>query len=316
MRTGVASSSHMPPRHLDTTDIILVQMMLSNSRTPSREMAEFLKTTPEEVDRRVRSLEETGVLRRFVTRLSPSHLKSVGVLVYGRSEITTLDGAIAKLSKNDSTSWVGLASGGRLYAGASLRRLSHLEAYMSFLMEDVGMQDAVFGIRSPPPDMSSKQMELTDLDYRILGSMHHDARKSAFEVAQDLGEEKVLVEERLRLMVAEKAVEFSTVLSPEAASDVLCMYHLFRRGQSPMREFMRTRLNQHSPNILFFNTYRNLPDLILAMAWVNDMAELRDIKASLEQDAAVERVEANVIIASRVVESWSDALIEERARKK
>lgn len=296
-------------RHLDATDIILVQMMLSDSRTPSLKVAQFLEISVEEVERRIASLAQMGVLRSFITRYSPSYLKSVGVLVYGRAETTTFDDALAKLQKNDSTSWVGLGSGGMLYAGATLRKLSHLDSYNDFLREEVGMQDLVFGIRSAPPDLKKPSIPLTDLDRKIVRSMQYDARKSVFEIAIELGEPKEMVEARLASMVEEKVIDFSAVLSPEACPDILCMFHLFRRGHQEMREFMRSRLNQHSPRILFFNTYRNLPDLVMAMVWASDMVELREIKASLEADQAIERVEANVILASRVVQSWADALI-------
>lgn len=302
----------MPPRHLDATDIVLMQMLLSNSRSTYREMADFLSASHEEVERRVRSMAELGVLRQFVARLRPGHLKAVGVLVYGNSDLTGLDEAMGHFCKNDSTSWVGLGSGGRVYAGALLRRLSQLDGYVQFLKEE-GMRDAVFGIRSPPPDKRTEPLSLDDLDFRILGSMHHDARRSAFEVAEDIGSDKAEVEARIGRMLDGEAVEFSVVLSPEATSDVLCMFHLHHRVGGSLREFMRTKLNEHSPSILFFNAYRNLPDLITALGWVEDMAELRDMKASLEQGPGMERVEANVLLASRAVETWADALIEERA---
>jgi DNA-binding Lrp family transcriptional regulator len=296
-------------RHLDTTDIIIVQMMLSNARTPSPQIADFLEISAEEVDRRVASLVEIGVLRSFMTRYTPSYLKSVGVLIYGRAETTTFEDALAKLHRNESTSWVGLGSGGRLYAGATLRKLSQLDSYTAFLREEVGMQELVFGIRSAPPDLKQASMPLTELDRRILLSMQFDARKSLFEVSKEVGESRETVEVRLASMVREKVIDFSAILSPEACPDILCMLHLFRRGHNEMREFMRSKLNQHSPSILFFNTFRNLPDLVMAMVWVSDMAELREIKTSLEGEQAIERVEANVILASRVVESWADALI-------
>jgi DNA-binding Lrp family transcriptional regulator len=303
------------PRHLDATDIILVQMMLSNSRTPAAEIADFLKIAPEEVERRIDSLAELGVLRSFVTRYDPFYLRAVGVLTYGRAEATTLEDAISKLRKNDATSWVGLSSGGRLYAGASLRRLSHLDSYLAFLRDEMGMQDLVFGIRSGPPDVRKPRMKITEMDRRILRSMQHDSRKSSSAVAIEIEEERSAVEERISLMAQEKVVEFSAVLSPEACSDVLCMFHIFRKGRARLRDFMRDKLNQHSPNILFFNVYRNLPDLVMAMAWPADMAELREIKASLEEGEGVERVEANVILASRAVEGWADALIEDPPSK-
>ena len=296
-------------RHLDTTDIILVQMMLSDSRAPSPKIAKFLEISPEEVDRRLASLVEIGVLRSFVTRYSPSYLKSVGVLVYGRAETTTFEDALVKLQRNDSTSWVGLGSGGRLYAGATLRKLSQLDSYVSFLKEETGMQEPVFGIRSAPPDFSQPPMPLNDLDRKIVRSIQFDPRKSAFEIGRELGESSEAVEARLAKIAEEKVLDFSAVLAPDACPDILCMFHLFRRGHQELREFMRNKLNQHSPRILFFNTYRNLPDLVMAMVWASDMAEVREIKASLEESQVIERVEANVILASRAVPSWADALI-------
>jgi DNA-binding Lrp family transcriptional regulator len=298
-------------RHLDTTDIILVQMMLSDSRASSLKIAQFLEISVDEVERRIASLVEMGVLRSFITRYSPSYLKSAGVLVYGRAETTTFDDALARLQKNDSTSWVALGSGGKLYAGATLRKLSHLDSYVAFLREEVGMQDPVFGIRSAPPDLKKPSVQLTDFERKIVRSVRFDARKSVVEIARDIGLPGELVEERLASMIHEKVIDFSAVLSPESCPDILCMFHLFRRGHQEMREFMRDKLNQHSPRILFFNTYRNLPDLVMAMVWVNDMAELREIKASLEEGHAIERVEANIILASRVVPSWADALIDD-----
>jgi len=302
-------------RHLDTTDIVLIQMLLSNSRAPEREIADFLKTEPEEVHRRIQSLGDDGIISRYITRLTPKHLRSAGVLIFGSAEITDLDQALSRLTRNEATSWIGVASGGRVYAGASLRRLAHLDSYLHFLREEIGMEDLVFGIRTGP--MTTKEEQpLTDLDFRILYAMRTDPRKSGYEVAQEVGEPKAAVEERLRSMVEKGQVEFSVILAPEKSSDLQCMFHLHRKGHGEMRDFMRDKLNEHSPNILFFSIFRNLPDMMMAMTWTNDMGELRGIKSSFEHSERFERVEPNVLLASRAVESWGDRLIMERGAPK
>lgn len=298
-------------RHLDTTDIVLIQMLLSDSRQSDRAMAEFLKTEPEEIGRRIKALHDNGIIDRFVTRLTPRYLHSVGVLIYGASEVSSLDLAISKLTRNDATSWVGVASGGRLYAGASLRRLAHLDSYMTFLREEVGLREPVFGIRTGPA-IVREQGQLEALDFRILNAMREDPRKSAFELSEELGEARPAVEGRFQSMVEKGFIEFSVVLAPERSSDLQCMFHLHRSGRGEMRDFMRDKLNEHSPNILFFSTYRNLPDLMMAMTWTNDMGELREIKASFEGAGRFERVEPNILLASRAVECWGDRLIAER----
>ncbi len=76
-------------RHLDITDIILVQMLLSDSRTPAPKIAEFLEISTDEVEIRIANLLKEEVLRSLITRYSHSYLKSVGVLIYGRAETTT-----------------------------------------------------------------------------------------------------------------------------------------------------------------------------------------------------------------------------------
>jgi DNA-binding Lrp family transcriptional regulator len=48
-------------RHLDTTDIILVQMMLSDSRAPAPKIAEFLEISADEVEHRITNLLKEGI---------------------------------------------------------------------------------------------------------------------------------------------------------------------------------------------------------------------------------------------------------------
>jgi DNA-binding Lrp family transcriptional regulator len=302
-------------RHLDITDIVLIQMLLSNSRSPEVEIAAFLKTEPLEVHRRIQALCDDGIVSRFITRLTPKYLRSVGVMIYGNAETTSLEDAISKVSVNDATSWVGVASGGRLYVGASLRRLSHLESFIHFLQEEAGMKDPVFGIRTGPA-VVREVAPIEEMDFRILNSMRMDPNKSAFEIAEELGEQTTIVEARLKSMVEKGWVEFSVILAPERTSDAQCMFHLHRKDHREMRDFMRDKLNEHSPNILFFNNYRNLPDLMMAMTWTNDMGEVREIKSSFEASGRFERVEPNIMIGSRALESWGDKLILEKGATK
>jgi len=299
-------------RHLDTTDIVLIQMLLSDSRKSEREIGEFLQLPAEEVKKRIDRLVEDGIIRSFITRLTPHYLKSVGVLIFGRSEITKLEDGISQLGKHEATAWVAVASGGHLYASASLRRLSHLDSYIHFLKEEIGMEDPIFGIRSGRPVISREEEELSDLDFRILYSMRNDTRKSTFEVAEEVGVSRALIEEHLHRLTSEKKVEFSVILSPEKSSDVLCMFHLYRKMRGEMKEFMRQKLNEHSPNILFFNSFRNWPDLTTALTWTNDMAELREIKTSFESESVITRVEPNILLGSRAIETWGDRIIVER----
>ncbi|MDD1771158.1 MAG: AsnC family transcriptional regulator [Methanomassiliicoccales archaeon] len=302
------------PRSLDTTDLVITQMMLADCRRPDVEVAKFLELGEDEVNRRIASLREDGIVRDFVARIPPSHLRAVNVFIFGTSEISSLKEAREKLGKNDSSSWIGLAAGSRIYVGATLRRLIHLDSYVVFLREELGMTDLTFGIRSGLPRVHEERPSLDSLDYRILASLRRDARKSLFEVGREIGEDRTVVEARVHRMREEGAVEFSIELDPEATSDIICMIHLWRRGRGELKPFMRDKLNEHSPHILFFNQYRNLTDLTMAMCWVPDMSQLRAILRSFQSRDDFYHVEANPLLTSCNLEDWADRLILERSK--
>jgi DNA-binding Lrp family transcriptional regulator len=299
---------------LDATDLVIVQMMLADCRRPDVEVARFLELGEDEVRRRIASLRDDGVVRSFVARIPPSHLRAVSVFIFGSTEIGSLREARDRLLKNDVSSWVGLAAGSRIYVGATLRRLIHLDSYVVFLREEIGVNDLTFGIRSGLTAVHGERPPLDGLDFRILGSLRRDARKSLFEVGKDVGEDRSVVETRVKRMRDEGAVEFSIELDLEATSDILCMVHLWRKGRGELKPFMRDKLNEHSPHILSFNQYRNLTDLTMATCWVSDISQLRAILRSLQERDDFYHVEANPLLASGNLDDWTDRLIIERAK--
>ncbi len=301
-------------RSLDATDLVIVQMMLADCRRPDIEVAKFLELDEAEARRRIASLHEDGIIRSFVARIQPSYLRAVNVLIFGTSEIRSLNEARERLVKNDVSSWIGLAGGSRAYVGATLRRLVHLDSYVIFLREHMEMKDLTFGIRSGLPNVYDEKPPLEPIDYRILGSLRRDARKSLFEVGEELGEDRATVEARVRKMRDEGAIEFSVELDPEATTDTLCMIHLWRRGRGELKPFMREMLNEHSPHILFFNQYRNLTDLTMAMCWVPDMAGLRTILRSFQANDDFYHIETNPLLTTGIVEDWTERLIIERSK--
>ena len=302
------------PRSLDTIDIVIVQMLLADSRRPDSHIAKFLELDESEIARRIASLRDDGIIRNFVTRVQPAYLRAINVFIFGTSEIDTLDEARDRLSRNDESSWVGLAGGSRIYVAATLRRLMHLDSYVQFLREELGMKDATFGIRSGLPTALKENPPLEPIDYRILASLRRDSRKGSSAVGQETGADSGVVESRIQRMRDEGAVEFSIELDPGRTSDLLCMVHLWRRGRGELKPFMRQKLNEHSPRILFFNQYRNLTDLTVTMCWVSDMEGLRAIISSFRENKDFYHIESNPLLNTGIVGDWTDRLVVERAR--
>lgn len=67
---------------MDKTDIFLIQLLLANSRLPYAELAKKLNLSVNAVHKRIQSLVEMGVIRRFTAKVS--HF-AVQVFIYGNS---------------------------------------------------------------------------------------------------------------------------------------------------------------------------------------------------------------------------------------
>ncbi len=61
----------MPAMHLDKTDLKILQQLQSNGRISNAELADTVGLSPSPCLRRVRTLEEAGVLRRYAGLVDP-----------------------------------------------------------------------------------------------------------------------------------------------------------------------------------------------------------------------------------------------------
>lgn len=64
----------MPNYNLDKTDFDILRLLQGNSRISNAELAEQVNLSPSPCSRRVRRLEETGAINRYVTLVEPRAL--------------------------------------------------------------------------------------------------------------------------------------------------------------------------------------------------------------------------------------------------
>lgn len=71
----------MPTPSLDRTDRRLLELLQRDARLTNQELADRVNLTPAPVLRRVRALEEAGLIRQYVALLDPAKL-GLGLLAY------------------------------------------------------------------------------------------------------------------------------------------------------------------------------------------------------------------------------------------
>jgi DNA-binding Lrp family transcriptional regulator len=70
---------------MDNTDIILLELLLSNSRMSYGKMAEKLGLSVNAVHKRIQALIETGVIHKFTAKLGPLAVNFVNIFISGTS---------------------------------------------------------------------------------------------------------------------------------------------------------------------------------------------------------------------------------------
>ncbi|MFB0557901.1 MAG: AsnC family transcriptional regulator, partial [Candidatus Bathyarchaeia archaeon] len=174
---------------MDETDLILSKLLIFNSRTPYRALADTLGLSVNAVHKRIQSMVEERVIRGFTTKVSLSSLGAFHVLIHGRSEADSTYTIMEGLGNHESIYWITLAGGNYVYVGAHLRGIQELPGLVEFVWEAGRMPDATVGIIHE--DFSGKGRPLYELfqplDWEIIRSLSYNSRKASSSIAEEVG---------------------------------------------------------------------------------------------------------------------------------
>jgi DNA-binding Lrp family transcriptional regulator len=296
---------------LDKTDVILCQLLLGNSRTSYRELAEKLNLSVTAVHNRIQSLIAAGIIRKFTARPSIMVTNSIHVLVFGTSKASHIRDLKPKLDENELIYWLAVGGGNFLYIGAYLRNICELEPLVRFIQETAEMTKPTVTITgSPmPPMMKNLKFEtgLCELDFKIIKSLKDDSRKPTATIAEELGVSTKTVRRRLSRMIKNFLIELSIEWYPDASNDIFSVFHINFKLDADKKEPLQL-LQKYYPKTLFYWSFSNIPNAYLFMVWTPTSKELREIRESLEQEAAVATVSTNVIYTGYMLDNWRDEI--------
>jgi len=247
-------------------------------------------------------------------------LKGVHILVFGRSEAGSQDGAREKLEKNDSIYWIAVAGGNYLYVGAYLQDISRLETLVANVKKEAQMPDPTVGMvhgtdvfqRAQPPSDTT----LYPLDYQIIHALHKNSRRLISEVAEDLGVSAKTVQRRLSRMIREGLIELSIEWYPDVTNDILTIFHLNLKASVDKGKACSLLIEKLSPHSVFYWSFSNLPNLILCLVWTSTMKDLKDILDCLGREGFFESINPNILYTGYIFDTWRDRLVQEKGAYK
>ena len=298
---------------MDKTDIFLTQLLLVNSRLSYAELAKKLNLSVNAVHKRIQSLVEAGVIRRFTAKVSHFAVNSVQVFIYGNSQISNVHSLVDKLKTHRAIYWLAVGGGNYLYIGAYLREVHELAALVSYVKETAKMPEPTVGIQAPPPVLPAFNPDdrtLYALDYQIIRALKDYSRKPISEVADELRISAKTARRRLNRLVKNGLIELSIEWYPDASNDILTLVQLqLTPDTDPVSAFKL--LQKYAPHMLFYWQFVNIPNLATYAVWTSTMKELQTIRESLEKEEGVLSVVPNVMYVGYIFNTWRDRLVDQ-----
>jgi Lrp/AsnC family leucine-responsive transcriptional regulator len=298
---------------MDETDLILSMLLLFNSRTPYRVLAENLGLSVNAVHKRIQSMVEQGVIRRFTTKISLPSLGAFHVLINGRSEAESTYSIWDDLGDHESVYWVTLAGGNYVYVGAHLRDIQELPELVKFVGEAGRMPDATVGIIHEAFSGKGRALDelIGPLDWEIVRSLSHDSRKATSSIAEEVGASTRTVRRRLARLVDEGLLDFSIDWYPSTTNDINTMVHL-ELATASAEKVIERYMAEYRPNALFAWRFSNFPSQVVGLLWAPSMNKLRELTERMAGDEDLCCTTPVILYAGKLYETWRDRLVIEK----
>ena len=286
-------------------------LLLANSRTPYRELAEKLNLSANAVHQRIQALIKLGIIRKFTAKISLSALQAIIVNIYGITEAESIGDLHEKIGKNKLVYWVAYGSGNWIYVGAYLRNLAELQGLVDFLKKEAAMSNPTVGIfpQVPSSPVLGTERTLTPLDRQIIFSLKENSRKPIWQVAEEIGVAAKTVRRRLSAMEKKGLVEFSIQWYADSSNDIISVIHI-RLNPDVEANSLSEMMKGFAPNVLLWFPQINIPNELFTVFWTSTMKELKEIQQRLMNERTVSSLTSNILFTGYIFDTWRDDLVD------
>jgi len=291
---------------MDEIDLFLIKKLLENSRSTYRELADLTDMSVSAIHKRIRNLEDDGIINAYIARPSLIALKHLWVAIFGTSNAKSMELVSKELGQNESISMVSITGGKFLYIKAYLRNISELQEYSSYVSRVANINEPSVGIVNVPYITTPEP--LTRIDYRILKTLNRDARKPTSDIADDIGISAKTVRKRLNRMIEHKLVSFTIQWTPMYENSYFTLFYLFLNESTNLNSTIQHLNKKFSKNIAYCLTFSNIPHLILLCTLTKTSKDSQRIQKELQTEGFKDMI-PRIFFSIKWYECWIDQLL-------
>ena len=291
---------------MDEIDLIIVRELLQNSRLTYRELADMTDMSVSAIHKRIRNLEDDGIINAYIARPSLIALKYLWVAIFGTSNAKSMDVVRKELGQHESISMVCITGGKFLYIKAYLRNISELQEYSSYVSKVAQISEPTIGIISVPYITTPEP--LTSIDYKILKTLNRDARKSITDIADDVGISAKTVRKRLNRMIDNNLATFTIQWTPAYENSYFTLFYLFLNEGTDLNSTIQHLNKKFSQNIAYCLTFSNIPHLILLSTLTKTSKDTHRIQEELQTEGFKDII-PQIFLSVKWYNCWVDQLL-------
>jgi DNA-binding Lrp family transcriptional regulator len=151
----------------------------------------------------------------------------------------------------------------------------------------------------------NERVQLSNIDKKIISSVHTDARKTISDIASEIGYSVKTVRKELDKLIDHHVLEFSINWNPSSSGNIVPFIHIYL-SEGIKKENLYPLLRNRYKRLIFNFMFHNISNLIVSTAWVENLQQLQELKTKLESEEGIEYVKPIIIYSGHHFPTWRD----------
>lgn len=300
---------------MDEIDLKISMLLMADSRTPYKKIADVFHISVNSIHKRVKSLVKSGIIKTFKARLGYANFPNISnIIMFGTPNVKDKKLLLEKLGENECIYNISRASGNFFYIYAFIRNLNDLDSLVKFIRNTGKISELIVGIDRNIPQVSTKdKKKLTDLDYLIVNSLIDNSRKTISDIAEEVGASTKTIKRRLDNLVENSLVEFYIDWFPTLLYSIIIL-KLKSDSLIDDQEFVHIIKKKYGSNIVYLWSFSNLPHVKLICVWTESMKALQEIESSLLSEK-YDSVEVTILIEGKTFPTWRETHLKDKIQE-